>query len=93
MIIKDHIDDELQSLIHSLKDRLKANKSMVNNKLNGKLYIDLNYANMEVLYPKWFNECLQDSNLGKCFKNAYAKLDDSDLESVAVTKDEKVSPN
>ena len=57
-ILKRIMDDELNTLIQGLKRGDKVNR---HTKVSGKLLIDLYYANMEILYPKWFNECLKDS--------------------------------
>ena len=64
MIVKKLMDDEqLESL--ALIKPPKSSNLVKKNKGGLKAIYDLHYATMEVLYPKWFNECLQDSPLAK----------------------------
>lgn len=48
--------------------------------------MNLHLANMEVLYPKWFDECLSHSKLGDLFDTARLNLLDTTYMATKLTK-------
>jgi len=46
-------------------------------KVDGLNLVNLHMANMEVLYPKWFDECMSHSKLGDLFVTARINMLDT----------------
>jgi hypothetical protein len=51
--------------------------------------VNLHMANMEVLYPKWFDECMTHSKLGDLFVTARINMLDTTFIASKVTKKNK----